>query len=486
MTNKRISQLPFVGNTGYTATDIIPIVNYLGVTSGTTKHTPLSDLKSYILSGVTSLYEVGSGTDSTQRVGVSNDASGQNSVVSGGFANTTYSTSSFVGGGSRNTIDKIESTNGSVYGSIISGGFSNTISSYSSYYSTCGNTIAGGTCNTTVSSTYNGQTIGGGVLNRTSSDFATVSGGYNNKALSRFSSINGGLNNINFGDSSFIGGGDSNEIGQGAGLSGTILSVKIINYTGIGVSDGVYTSNGTTGSGTGGVFEITFKGNTPQVNAILNGGSNYVVGDSVVLLGSDFTGGSTPGNDITLEVGAVSKAIPGISDVIGGGQLNTITSCFSFIGGGANNTSYDCNFTFIGGGVNNTINSCCSSIAGGDTNVISGCTYGSFIGGGTNNTSIVSINSVINGGFLNTTYNANHSTIGGGQNNTTTNEFSGILGGLCNKIQHDCSFIVGSGICTTATNTTHVNCLHISNIPTSSVGLAPGTVWSDSGKLCIV
>ncbi len=59
MANKRISQLPYVGNTGYTVNDIMPIVNYLGVTSGTTKHTPLSDLKSYILSGSTDYYVTG-------------------------------------------------------------------------------------------------------------------------------------------------------------------------------------------------------------------------------------------------------------------------------------------------------------------------------------------------------------------------------------------------------------------------------------------
>jgi len=44
MANKRISQLPYVGNTGYTVNDIMPIVNY-DVSSGTTKNTPLVDLK---------------------------------------------------------------------------------------------------------------------------------------------------------------------------------------------------------------------------------------------------------------------------------------------------------------------------------------------------------------------------------------------------------------------------------------------------------
>ncbi len=58
MANKRISQLPYVGNTGYTVNDIMPIVNY-DVSSGTTKNTPLVDLKAYILSGSTDYYVTG-------------------------------------------------------------------------------------------------------------------------------------------------------------------------------------------------------------------------------------------------------------------------------------------------------------------------------------------------------------------------------------------------------------------------------------------
>ena len=49
MANKRISQLPYVGNTGYTSIDIIPIVNY-DVPTGTTKHTPIIDFKNWVLS----------------------------------------------------------------------------------------------------------------------------------------------------------------------------------------------------------------------------------------------------------------------------------------------------------------------------------------------------------------------------------------------------------------------------------------------------
>lgn len=55
MANKRISQLPFVGNTGYTSIDIIPIVNY-DVPTGTTKHTPIIDFKNWSLSAISVTY----------------------------------------------------------------------------------------------------------------------------------------------------------------------------------------------------------------------------------------------------------------------------------------------------------------------------------------------------------------------------------------------------------------------------------------------
>ena len=421
MANLPISVLPNVTATGVTPNDLLVIVNYDTVL-GDTKNITALDLKTYINSGSTQLYEVGSGTDSTQRIGVCANASGQYSVVSGGFNNITLTSGSTIGGGIYNTIDSITTAGccgAQVYGSTIGGGFLNTISSYSGSYNSFGNTIAGGTNNVTVSSEYNGQTIGGGVNNTTSSYYSTVSGGYNNKALRPYSNIAGGVRNINYGDQSFIGGGSSNEVGQGAGISGVILKVDIVNYSGSGVSDGIYTSNGTTGSGTGGVFQIQFKANKPRVVAILNGGQNYQIGDFVVLLGSDFTGGSVPTENIILEVLNVSTSIPGIADVIGGGQLNTITSCFSVISGGANNTSFDCNFTFIGGGVNNTINSCCSTIVGGDTNKIIGCTYGSFIGGGSRNILELSTNSIIGGGDSNTALASSFSVISGGRFNTS-------------------------------------------------------------------
>jgi hypothetical protein len=77
MPNLRISQLPYVGNTGYTSTDIIPFVNYIDP-SGTTSNTTLIEHKSWILSGLSSSYLPLSG----------GTVSGETSFISGLTANT--------------------------------------------------------------------------------------------------------------------------------------------------------------------------------------------------------------------------------------------------------------------------------------------------------------------------------------------------------------------------------------------------------------
>ena len=48
MSDIKISQLPYIGKTGYTATDIIPFVNYINPT-GTTSETKIDELRDYIL-----------------------------------------------------------------------------------------------------------------------------------------------------------------------------------------------------------------------------------------------------------------------------------------------------------------------------------------------------------------------------------------------------------------------------------------------------
>lgn len=62
MSDVKISQLPYVGKSGYTATDIVPFVNYINPT-GTTSETKIDDLKDYILenSFVDNVVTVGKG-----------------------------------------------------------------------------------------------------------------------------------------------------------------------------------------------------------------------------------------------------------------------------------------------------------------------------------------------------------------------------------------------------------------------------------------
>jgi hypothetical protein len=128
----------------------------------------------------------------------------------------------------------------------------------------------------------------------------------------------------------------------------------------------------------------------------------------------------------------------------------------STVDGGCSNNASGYNST-VGGGIQNTASGYQSTIGGGYGNCAIG--YGSVIGGG--------------GG-----YNAS---------NTASGCHTGILGGR-NNSTNNCNFamIVGSCITAIADCTTHVNCLAIMNIPTSSAGLSAGMVWNDNGTLKIV
>jgi hypothetical protein len=170
MADKRITDLPLIFSGDVTSTDVLPIVD---VNLDITNKIEVDQLKSYILTGIndfyitggtydnntgtltlednngtsfgvtgfttggtgTSLYEVGSGLDSTQRVGVNsaalgnisiiaggsgNTASGYVSVISGGILNTSLGDSSVIGGGSCNTSG-INGIVDSIYNQTFSG-----------------------------------------------------------------------------------------------------------------------------------------------------------------------------------------------------------------------------------------------------------------------------------------------------------------------------------------------------------------------------
>jgi hypothetical protein len=148
---------------------------------------------------------------------------------------------------------------------------------------------------------------------------------------------------------------------------------------------------------------------------------------------------------------------------------NTSSNYYATIGGGRFNTSSGYIST-VSGGFENTSSADYSTVSGGRQNTSSG--YSSTVSGGRGNT-VIGGCSIIGGGFCNTAIC-----------NTTT----GILGGQCNTTQHDYSFIVGSGIFSTAANTLHINCLNIKDLPDeTAIGLPLGTVFYDSTtcNLCV-
>ena len=453
------------------------------------------------------------GRYSTVSGGRQNTSSGDYSNVGGGFNNTTSFYGTTIGGGSNNTANRNYATIGggasnisSGDGSFIGAGLQNTINSTSTL-----SIIGAGRCNT-VSSNY-GIIVGGGNNDITQTGTkSNIGGGYQNTIHSQISNINGGRCNT-------------------LGGTNTITTVSVYgSYNGNPIQDGSYlvTPTSTSGSGSGAQLNISFSGYYVSGTFVNFGGINYQVNDTITFDGGLFSGGTSGVNDVTFNVDLIDTAI-GNCSIISGGFCNTLLGNYSSIGGGVNNTISAYNATIgggggntssgyqstIGGGVNNTaigtrsviaggignfVNShasvlggsgnkgigAFSSIGGGIQNITEGCV--SFIGGGQENTSSCNYSTIsggrfnksiaewstIGGGESNTS-SGNYSIIGGGQLNTSINIFSGILGGSGNTAQHDCSFIIGNGIASTADNTTHLNCLNLRDLP---VDPAPATLPS--------
>lgn len=109
----------------------------------------------------------------------------------------------------------------------------------------------------------------------------------------------------------------------------------------------------------------------------------------------------------------------------------------------------------------------------------------SIINGGNSNTTATEY-TIINGGKGNTV-DANFGIINGGSNNSVDGDFSSILSGQNNKIKkHKNSHIIGSNILANRNDTTFIENLSITKIPTSNKGLPKNSVWNNNGVLSIV
>jgi hypothetical protein len=119
-------------------------------------------------------------------------ASGQYSVISGGWFNTASGVHATVGGGHSNTA--------SGDAAIVGGGSYNTASGYTAI-------VGGGWFNT---ASGNSATVGGGERNTASGQYATVGGGWYNTAFGSLSTVCGGYGNTAGGGHSVVLGGYDN------------------------------------------------------------------------------------------------------------------------------------------------------------------------------------------------------------------------------------------------------------------------------------
>lgn len=327
-----------------------------------------------------SIIQIGLGTGSTERCGLSNNASGCYSVVtggkfncafgdfstiSGGIYNCTYSNFDTIAGGQRNVTCSNQS--------IIGGG---------SYNITNGNdsTIAGGKCNST---TGNYSIIGGGYMNVSSASNSIVGGGSFNVASCDHSFVGGGYCNISSEIHSSIGGGIYNSVsGRFSSILGGFCNSVTANYaiaTGgtqncaIGTYSVIAGGNNNSASGVSSVISGGQDNVTSGVNpSTIGGGISNIASNLDSTVSGGFTNTSS-GYSSTIS-GGYSNISSNCATFVGGGSINTASGCLSVIGGGANNISSGANSAILGGQSNNTCNFTNAMIIGSSLCATQACT----------------------------------------------------------------------------------------------------------------
>jgi FtsZ-binding cell division protein ZapB len=166
--------------------------------------------------------QVASGDYSVIGGGYQNTASGDYATVGGGGGNTASGYEATVGGGQVNAASGDYATTGGGQGNAASGDYATTgggrQNTASGHYATVGGghyntasgvhaTVGGGERNT-ASGRY--ATVGGGLWNTASGIDATVGGGFSNTASGFFATVGGGEGNTASGDFSVVPGGNSN------------------------------------------------------------------------------------------------------------------------------------------------------------------------------------------------------------------------------------------------------------------------------------
>ncbi len=277
-----------------------------------------------------------------------------------------------------------DNSNHGILACYIGGGFNNKIGDSLQYA-----VIAGGSTNTIDAQTGSYSIIGGGVSNTIVPEYAAIAGGILNTidTFADHSFIGGGLQNLIEGPFCVIAGGDSNSINTATSDHNTIGGGEgnVENNPSLGVIAGgwqnLLDTNAWASAICGGwnnVVEsaLSFIGGGwgnkildygwPYDGVLVGGRSNQMVGSPEAFIGS-----------------GDSNYVQGIRSALVGGDSNTVTAAYAFLGGGVHNKlDWGSDTSVISGGAYNYVGSRWSAIGGGRFNHIDSTGQNANIPGG--------------------------------------------------------------------------------------------------------
>jgi hypothetical protein len=363
--------------------------------------------------------------------------------------------------------------------------------------------VIGGGYQNTASNLY--ATVGGGYNNTTSDDFATVGGGYNNTASGYIATVGGGRQNTASGDYSAIPGGYNLRVGgRSFGFSGqtsptqTDLStnsniaafvdvdlwlynvrnqaskLRLYEPSGSGTnytefvaraqaSNITYTlpadlTLGTLVSG-GRILQSDASGNLSWLDPAALAAATAWARTGNAITGTEFLG-TTNNQPLVIQVNSTQtfqfNTNLSLQRDAGGNSRGTnavdlqsaralvtqvASGNYSVIGGGYNNTASG-NYATVGGGQNNTASDAYATVGGGWSNTASG--YIATVGGGKYNTASRDY-ATVGGGFQNTA-SEDGATVGGGLYNTASGIYSVVPGGYSNTANGAYNLVFGQNV----------------------------------------
>lgn len=315
-----------------------------------------------------------------------NHSHGVYSCVVGGWRDSAAAAFSTIGCGFANV------THGPASFAVVDGGFQNqTWGSYSS--------IGGGQLNQAsgIGLTYIGETVGGGVQNRTLDHVATVGGGWRNFADGFGSTIGGGNGNVAFSNFSTVTGGQFNTTtALHAYVGGGQMNAASGAWAAIGGGQ-TNAASGTHATIDGGLTNAA----SGALSTMGGGANNTASGDTSVVGGGSFNGAL--GILSTIAGGGKNGAFGNLSTV-GGGTSNSAAADLTVVDGGNSNTASGI-AAAVGGGVGNNASADFTVVGGGSSNTASG--IAAVVGGGMSNTAGPGANTVVPGGTNNLAFGDN-------------------------------------------------------------------------------